>query len=145
MYDNKEALKCLREYISASEPKVNKDLSRGNPNSAVQKLDSLFENGENKARFFRGLPSRFVSVNENVYQDLGYISTSKDITCALAFALEEDPTLLVFDLTEEDRTIDVMRYLPDCNNEDEFILQHGLKYRVTKRERFLAEPKTDMS
>ncbi len=144
MNNNTDALTCLKEYVSDSEPKVNIDLRRGSPNSAVPKLDSFFENCENKTRFFRGLPRRYVFIKGGVYQDLGYVSTSKDVTEALRFALEEDPYLLVFKLTEGDKVIDVMKHLPDYNNEDEYILPHGQKYQVTNKERY-SRKKTDIS
>lgn len=144
MNDNEDALTCLKDYISSSEPKVNKDLRSEKPNLDIQNLDNLFEYIVAKTTVYRGLPSRYISDNLDEYQDMGYVSTSKDVTEALRFALEEDPCLLVFKLKERYKVIDVMKHLTDCNNEEEYILPHGQKYQVINKERY-SRKETDLS
>ena len=82
-------------------------------------------------KIYRGLPNSCISIKDGIYEDEGFLSTSKSIDTALfQFTPREDAALLVITLPAGSRIIDVNQFLPCQNDEREYVLPHHTQLRI---------------
>lgn len=122
---NEKSVQALKHYVCYSTPKVNVDLRNGIDNDEVQELDKLFLPIEMPMRVFRGMPVVDLRIQDGIYCDKAFLSTSSSADDALRFAPRSDGVLLVIDLPQDTLAIPVEKYYPDCNGEDEYIMQRS--------------------
>ena len=134
----------LREYVSSSEPVVNK-LLRAHQDASNYTFDSLFAKAVIPQSLYRLLPNEFVNIEGNSYKDDGYLSFTKSIDKGIDhFSHATILACLEFELPKSFLCIDVCNLLTTYNDEGEFILPRGLTFNVDYSKSFSGEDKIQL-
>lgn len=135
---------ALHRYVT--DAKVNIDLRALKENNDVALLDNLFKPSDKELIVYRGIKQEHVVLENAMYKDLGYFSSSKDLETALfKFTGQEgntDGALFFLRVPQNAPIIDV-NSIPELNNdnlEDEIILPRGSRFIVEKHEVYSKNP-----
>ena len=122
-------LENLKNYISQSEPEVNKLLRQGKDASNLT-FDNLFRVGSIPQPLYRILPNNCVHINKDEFTDSAYLSYTEDIDLFIGHVTGDDIACLQFEFAQNYNRIVVNDLLPKFNHEKEIILPKGLTFSV---------------
>lgn len=126
---NKKELKNLNNYVSESEPNVNK-LLRANLTASEYIFDSLFEKGMVPQPLYRLINNEHIHIQDGIFTDKGYLSCTSDFDSFINHIEGEHIACLQFDIPHSFERIDVYSLLPNYNDESEIILPRGLQFSI---------------
>ena len=123
----------LRAYVGSNEPLVNKKLRIGK--TPIDGLfDGLMKTKSGPIVLYRFLPRCFVQMNdETEYHDNAYLSCSDSFDSFINHVVGEDLACLMIRIKGTYDCVHVNEYLPDHNDEGEYILPHGHSFHVCER------------
>lgn len=120
----------LLEYVTNSAPRLNKLLRNSESSPDIEIFDSLFSRIRVQEKLYRLLPEKSFKLSDgNVYYDEAYLSTSISIDNYIDRFPNtiRDIVCMEIETGGETECINIMKYLPNQNEEGEFILPRNLK------------------
>lgn len=130
-------LELLKEYITSSEPRLNYELRSGENCEDAVIFDRLFSVGEVPTTLYRFLPDKNMQISEdNIFCDSAYLSCTSDIDKYWGRTNGEKLTCIMIKTHSPMSRVDINSFLPNQNDEGEYILPRNSRLRITKHQCF---------
>lgn len=142
-FQDNDLLQPLKDYVAEAEPLVNKLLRKGK--TEIEGLfDHKFTVGDTPETLYRYQPNCDVNISEDgIFCDKGYLSCSDDASGFISKVDGQDIACLIIKMPSKTSRIVVGELLTDHNDEGEYILPRGLKFKITRLKQYKTKEELD--